>query len=208
MKTMLILTGPQGSGNHMWSKVFSLHKDVYGWDELNSTYWIGHDREPFNEYWKDPTKLKEFDWSLSDYYITSISVPYIENGVTTVPAFDKFISQLEQLGIKVIIGVIGRDKNILAMQEQRLRGGLTYTTALECFRRLPLDQIYFLSHELLILYRQQYLNKISNDLKFPIDTNNIKIEEILKDNANKKYLKPISEYWVDNLAKNSSRKWR
>ena len=118
MKTMLILSGPQGSGNHMWSKVLSLHKDVYGWDELNSTYWIGHDREPFNEYWKDPAKLKDFDWSKSDYYMTSISVPYMENGAPTIPKFKEFSGQLEELGIRVIIGIIGRDKNILSKLRQ------------------------------------------------------------------------------------------
>ena len=47
MKKMLILTGPQGSGNHMWSKIFALHPSVYGWQELVEEFWIGHDREPF-----------------------------------------------------------------------------------------------------------------------------------------------------------------
>jgi hypothetical protein len=192
----------------MWSKVLSLHPDVYGWDELNTTYWIGHDREPFNLYWKNPELLKQFDWTVSDYYMTSISVPYMENGVPTIPNFTEFIAELEQLNIRVIIGVIGRDKNILSMQEQRLRGGETYTRAVECFKQLPLDKIYFLSHELLLLYRQQYLNKISMDLNFPIVKESNQLEEILSDNANEKYLRPIEGHWVDDLARASSRKWR
>ena len=43
---LLIVTGPQGSGNHLFAKLFNLHPDVYG---LNMTrYWQGHDTEPFN----------------------------------------------------------------------------------------------------------------------------------------------------------------
>jgi hypothetical protein len=192
----------------MWSKVFSLHQDVYGWQELNKTYWIGHDREPFNEYWRDPAKLKEFNWQQSDYYITSISVPYMENGNATVPNFKEFVDQLTKLNIRVIIGIIGRDKNILSMQESRLRGGETYQTAIDCYSELPADSIHFLSHELLILYRGLYLKSLSRNLKFPINLESKELSIILSDNANEKYLRPVNSHWVDDLAKNSSRKWK
>ena len=39
MKTLAVLTGPQGSGNHLWSKIFSLHEDVFGWKSLLDNYW-------------------------------------------------------------------------------------------------------------------------------------------------------------------------
>lgn len=207
MKTMLILSGPQGSGNHLWSKVLSIHPAVYGWKELNQTYWIGHDQEPFNECWKNSELLKEFDWSQSDYYMTSISVPYMENGEPVVVDIKKFGETLESLGIRVIYGIIGRDKNILSYQEQRLRGSETYHMARSVYRSLPMDKIYYLSHELLILYEQQYLEKIAADLKFPIDTSDA-VNAILADNANAKYLKPIDNHWVDELARHTSRKWK
>lgn len=70
MKNILILTGPQGSGNHMWSKIFALHPSVYGWQELVDEFWIGHDHEPFAQCWADHTQLDNFDWSKSDYYVT------------------------------------------------------------------------------------------------------------------------------------------
>ena len=35
-KKLLIITGPQGSGNHLVSRLFSLHDDVGGWKELSS----------------------------------------------------------------------------------------------------------------------------------------------------------------------------
>lgn len=208
MKNFLILTGPQGSGNHLWSKVLSLHTEVYGWKELTDEFWIGHDREPFNDYWKNPNLLKTFDWETSNFYMTSISVPYIENGEPTVPPIEKFGETLEDLGINVIYGVIGRDKNILAMQEQRLRLGETYQTALELYQHLPIEKTYFFSHELLLLYGRHYLKKISVDLEFPINWESEKIDEFLKENSNKKYLRPVEHHWVDELAKQTSRKWK
>ena len=38
-KQMLIVTGPQGAGNHLWSKIFSLHPKVYGWKSLLENYY-------------------------------------------------------------------------------------------------------------------------------------------------------------------------
>ncbi len=208
MKTILILTGPQGSGNHLWSKVLGLHASVLGWQDLQQEYWIGHDREPFNECWRDVNLLADFDWSVSDYYVTSISVPYMDNGKATIPPIRAFGEACERLGLRVIYGIIGRDRNILGMQEQRLRSGETYPMALEIYQRLPLERIYYLSHELLILYRQRYLAKIGQDLDFPVAVQDPRVEEFLEDNANAKYLRPIEHHWVDDLARLTSSQWR
>mgnify|MGYP001227449634 FL=1 len=35
---ILVITGPQGTGNHVFSKVLSMHKDVYGWGKLLKEY--------------------------------------------------------------------------------------------------------------------------------------------------------------------------
>ena len=75
-KKMLILTGPQGAGNHLWSKIFSLHPEVYGWKTLLENYWEAHRfSEPFAQHWRDHTLLEVFDWTQSEYYFTSISCP-------------------------------------------------------------------------------------------------------------------------------------
>jgi len=67
---MLILTGPQGAGNHLWSKIFSLHPEVYGWKTLLDNYWEAHRfAEPFAQHWKDHSLLSTFDWTQSDYYL-------------------------------------------------------------------------------------------------------------------------------------------
>ena len=58
---LIILTGPQGSGNHLFSKVLALNPAVHGWQDLLDEYWIGHDQEPFAKYWADPKQLDKFD---------------------------------------------------------------------------------------------------------------------------------------------------
>jgi hypothetical protein len=206
MKTLLILTGPQGSGNHMWSKIFALHPAVQGWQALLDQYWIGHDQEPFAEYWQHPERLTNFDWSLTDHYITSISVPYALNGTPTVPDFDHFVSAVQQQGIAVKIAVLGRDRNIIEFQEQRVRGQKTFTQAIESYQKFVPD--CYLSYELLHLYRSQYLKSVSQQLNFPIDFDSVEIENILDVDTNSKYFYAAESHPTDGLARQASRKWR
>lgn len=206
MKRMLIVTGPQGSGNHMWAKILALHPDVMGWQDLLDTYWIGHDREPFSDCWRDPENLREFDWSLKDYFVTSISVPYMENGEVTMPDIKRFIVVCEELDIDCRLCVLGRDRNILCMQERRVRGQVTSDLALEFYR--DLDPVVFLSFELLQMYKEKYLAQVMQQLDFPICLERSKIDSVLAEDSNKKYFHPIKHHWVDDLAKHTSRKWK
>lgn len=206
MKKLLIITGPQGSGNHVWSKIFALHPDVLGWQELLESYWIGHDREPFNDYWRNPERLLEFDWSQSDFYVTSISVPYMENGRPTIPDIAGFMSFAREAGVDVELAAIGRDRNILTQQETRLRGGQTYNQALAVYEQLKPN--YFLSYELLQLYQRQYLEMLSAQMQFPIDWQSPEIDTIIEDDANAKYFsRTVTHYWVDDLARKTSSPW-
>jgi len=208
MKRLLIITGPQGSGNHLWSKIFALHPEVWGWQELNKTYWIGHDQEPFAECWADTDRLKQFDWSQSDYYVTSVSCPYMNNGERTVPNLVKFAAQAMGCGLRVQFAIVGRDRNILEFQETRVRGEPTYNLAVEQYKKLATWRPVYLSYELLQLYQGDYLQQLSTLLEFPIDCNNAEIDTILKDDTNQKYFQPVEQHWTDDLAKHTSRKWR
>jgi len=207
-KRLLIITGPQGSGNHVWSKIFALHPAVYGWKELNQTYWIGHDQEPFADCWQDTDRLKQFDWSQSDYYVTGVSCPYMNNGEHTVPNLIGFAAQAMGCGISVRFAIVGRDRNILTFQETRLRGEPTYNIAIEQYQKLATWNPVYLSYELLQLYSSDYLRQLSISLEFPIDYNNTHIAEILKDDTNQKYFQPVEHHPTDDLARHSSRKWR
>lgn len=201
MKRLLIFTGPQGSGNHLWSKIFALHPEVAGWSQLLETYWIPHDQEPFAAYWRDPSQLKDFDWNQRDYYVTSISCPYIDDTRWAVPDIVSFAEQAQSRGLDVQIAIIGRDRNILGFQETRVRGRSTFEIAKEQYQKLESWNPVYLSYELLHLYQGSYLQQISTLLKFPIAHDDPRLEEILRDDTNQKYIHPIDHHWTDRLMK-------
>lgn len=198
MPRMLIITGPQGSGNHLFSKIFALHEDVYGWKTLLDTYWEGHHHEPFAEHWQDPELLHEFDWTQSEYYVTSISSPYFKDREPHVPNYSAFIDIADQYA-EVDVAIIGRDQNILKHQQERVRGKHTTPVAQNSFRWLfDNKNCIFLSQELLYLYKQNYLEQLRCDLEWPIAYWDPEVDEILKADANTKYVKETHEYWLDH----------
>jgi len=205
-KTLLILTGPQGAGNHLWSKIFALHPDVHAWHALLHDYWIGHDQEPFAEYWANPELLKEFVWGDCDYFVTSISVPYMLNGERTVPNIVRFAATALGQGVCVKIAVIGRDRNVLNYQQTRVRGEPTVDLALVEYEKLTTWNPVFLSYELLHLYGKNYLQQLSQQLQFPVDLDHPQLNEILADDTNSKYFQPVGHHPTDDLAKHASRK--
>lgn len=205
-KTLLILTGPQGSGNHMWAKIFALRPDVYGWSELLKQYWIGHDQEPFAEYWLNPDRLQQFDWSVADYFVTSVSTPYMNNGERTIPNIVRFAATALGQGIQVKIGIIGRDCNIIQYQQTRVRGVPTLHRALDQFAKLKTWNPVFLSYELLHLYGQNYLQQISQQLRFPIAVEDPRLKDILVTDTNSKYFQPAAATATDDLTRHASRR--
>jgi hypothetical protein len=204
MKTLLILTGPQGAGNHLWSKIFALHPQVLGWRALLDTHWIGHDQEPFAQAWADPARLTEMSWRQADWFVTSMSVPYMLNGTATVPDFKGFVRGVQNLGHRVIFGVLGRDQNIVRMQQTRVRGAVTLDQSLKEFDNLAAP--VFLSYELLHLYGHKYLESIGRQLNFPIAVNDPRITAILADDTNAKYFGAVDAQPTDELARHASRK--
>ena len=204
MKTMLIITGPQGSGNHLFSKIFALHPEVYGWDRLLETYWIAHKDEPFAEHWNKPELLKSFDWSQSDYYVTSISCPYQNVDVPTIPNYQQFIDTLRELNILVKVAVIGRDQTILTSQQQRIRNRVSLPDFLAQLDYLNRFDPVYLSQELLYLYKEHYVKNIAGLLNFPVDVNNSKIGEILAVDANSKYIRDIEIQELDKYVRKVS----
>jgi hypothetical protein len=199
MAKMLILTGPQGAGNHLWSKIFSLHSEVYGWKTLLENYWEAHRfAEPFAQHWRDHSLLKSFDWNQSEYYFTSISLPLgiIDHDVNPIwmPDLQGFAATVLGCGVEVEIAVVGRDQTILTNQQTRIRTQPT----LPMFKgQLPnIWNPVFLSYELLYLYKQDYLKSLR--LNIPIAWDDSRINEILADDANAKYVHNIEHNELDN----------
>ena len=198
MAKMLILTGPQGAGNHLWSKVLSLHPQVYGWKTLLENYWEAHRfAEPFAQHWRDHSLLKSFDWAQSEYYFTSISLPLgiVGHDVNPIwmPDVQGFAATVLGSGVEVEIAVVGRDQTILNNQQTRIRTQSTLPLFLE-----QLPKIWnptFLSYELLYLYRQDYLKSLK--LNIPVAWDDPSINTILENDSNLKYIHYVDEYILD-----------
>lgn len=198
MKKMFIISGPQGAGNHLWAKIFSMHPDVFGWKTLLENYWEPHRfNEPFAKHWKNPDLLEDFDWSQSHYYTTSISVPLGIPGSTENPLYEpilkNFTDKLTELGIEYQFGIVGRDQNILHAQQSRIRTVSTLPLFLNQLK--DIEKPVFLSYELLYLYKQDYLRSL--DLIVPVNHKHELLTEVLKEDANGKYIHPVEHNELD-----------
>ena len=204
MKQILIITGPQGSGNHVFSKVLALHKSVYGWRELLNEYWIAHDFEPFSECWNTPSLVHSIDWSTGDNYVTSVSCPYANHGEVTIPKYREFVETLEKFGIKVKVAIIGRDQNILKHQQLRVRDRVSLPDFNESLEYLMTLDPVFISQELLYVYKGTYLQSLSKQLDFPIAYDDPRVNKILEEDANSKYFRKIQRQELDSLVRKVS----
>ena len=204
---LTIMTGPQGAGNHLFSKALGQNKHIWLWPELQHKYWEGHDMEPFAEYWKNPKLLSKFDWTLSSYYVTSISCPYFDGGVETVPNYQEFVKHAsEYANIQFLI--IGRDSTVLEHQQHRVRG--KHTTPMFNEQLPVIIENYksiFASHELLYLYGLPYLQQLEKELGLmpnELTTTDAKLKDILRTNTNRKYINDIDSNWLDDIIKLAS----
>lgn len=205
MKQLLITTGPQGSGNHLWSKIASHTPGVQGWEQLTQEYFVHHGREPFREIWRDPSLFSKVEWT-EQYYVTNQSCPMggFKPSLTLTPSwrpqYDRFISEARKAGFNVILAVIGRDANILSHQQQRLRAQVTTPEFLDTLDDVLMkyDPI-FISTEMLYLYRHRYVAQVSKLLNFPLDVDPLILDEILKEDSNKKYIQPVENHWLDDM---------
>ena len=192
MSTLVIVTGPQGSGNHLFAKLLSLHPDVYGWKSLIENDWEGHDKEPFAKIWDEPKAVDNIDWS-HKYMVTSISCPYFNNGVETIPQYKKVLDRFGHKDVNIKLAILGRDPTVLKYQEERVRGKQTYQQFLDQMPTLMEYNPIFISQEMLALYQRDYLKYLQNMLKIPVVLEDPLLDKILDTDANAKYFKPIEE---------------
>lgn len=202
MKRLLIITGPQGSGNHLFSRLLSLHPEVQGWDEMLENYWVPSDQEPFAEYWIDPDKLQESHFDSKEYHLANVSCPFFFNGKRYVPKIVEVAERARSFGILVEIAIIVRDQNINQLQQLRVRKEHTTPIAQDYYYNELLQSgypVHFLDHEAFFLHKQHYLKWASQILKFPIDYNNPEIMNFITVDANHKYVKYVDNYWLDEV---------
>lgn len=208
MTKLLIITGPQGSGNHLMAKLFAVHPAVGGWKKLLDRYWISHDEEPFADVWSGHGELTLDRFSGADYWVTGVSVPFMDDGEVRMPDVERFVRKAQALEIDVMIGIIVRDGNIVRMQQRRARSAETLPAALETYSELMnagIAPVYFLDFEAAFLYGPKYLQWLSRLLDFPLDAENPAILEILQEDANAKYVQYVEHNWLDEEVKRVSR---
>ena len=200
-KKLLIVTGPQGSGNHLFSRLLSLHPAVLGWEELKEKYWVPSDQEPYADYWVEPKKLSANHFTEYQYHLANVSCPFMYDGVRYVPKILEVAQQASQYGIKVQIAIIVRDQNINAEQQRRVRGEVTTPIAQEYYYNTLLESefpVHFLDHEAFFLHKQHYLQWIGKILDFPVELDLEKINLFIDKDANHKYVKYVEKYWLDD----------
>ena len=199
-KKLLIITGPQGSGNHLFSRLLSLHPDVNGWEELLHKYWVPSDQEPFADYWVDPDKLHEDQFAGFRYHLANVSCPFMYDGVRYIPKILEVAKRASSFGIDVEIAIIVRDQNINAEQQRRVRGEVTTPIAQHYYYNTLLKSsfpVHFLDHEAFFLHKEHYLRWAGKTLNFPVELNPNRINQFIDKDANHKYIKYVEEYWLD-----------
>jgi len=200
MKKLLIITGPQGSGNHFFSRILSTHKNVGGWKSLLEKYWVPSDEEPFAEFWVYPERLTAEHFEGYTYWLANVSCPFFYDGVRYVPKIKEVAERAASFGVDVSIAIIVRDANINAEQQLRVRKEITTPIAQDYYYNTLFKThfpIHFLDNEALFLHREHYLKYIQRTIGFPVDWTNPDIFKFISEDPNAKYVKHVDEYWLD-----------
>ena len=201
MANILVISGPQGTGNHVFSKVLSMHSNVHGWDQLLREYWINHDNAPFKDIWNKPENIDNYDWTEHENYVLSVSGPYVDKdamGVrhTKYPDYKEVLRRLNEKG-NLQVGIIGRDQNITAQNQLRKRGVESLHNYLNKIEDIMEYRHTFLSVELLYMFRHQYVKSLDSVLDIPVDYNNERLHYILNKDPNAKYVHYVENSWLD-----------
>jgi len=201
MANILVISGPQGTGNHVFSKVFSMHSNVHGWDQLLREYWINHDNAPFKDIWNTPENINNYDWTEHENYVLSVSGPYVDKdamGVrqTKYPNYKEVLRRLNEKG-NLQVGIIGRDQNITAQNQLRKRGVESLHNYLNKIEDIMEYRHTFLSVELLYMFRHQYVKSLDSVLDIPVDYTNERLHYILNKDPNAKYVHYVENSWLD-----------
>jgi hypothetical protein len=209
-KKLLIVTGPQGSGNHLFSRVLSLHHEVNGWKSLLDEYWVPSDQETFAPYWLNPQDITEETFASHDFHLANVSCPFFFDGARRVPKIIEVAERAESLGIDVSVAIIVRDQGINELQQQRVRQEVTLPIAQEYYYENLIPShfdVHFLDHEALFLHGKHYMRWVSQLLNFPIAYDHPDLMKFIAERPNQKYVKYVDEYWLDEQVWNGCKRF-
>lgn len=202
MKKLLIVTGPQGSGNHLFSRILSMHPDVKGWEEMLTNYWVPSDQEPFAEYWIHPNRLTPSVFEDGNYFLANVSCPFFFDGTRHVPKILEVANRAQLFGVEVQIAIIVRDQNINQLQQLRVRKEHTTPIAQDYYYNTLLKSdipVHFLDHEAFFLHKEHYIDWVGKILGFPVVTDLEQLMNFITVDANHKYVKYLDEHWLDEI---------
>ena len=185
---VVLFTGPQGSGNHLWSKVFTTWAD--------KEYWVGHKDEPHSKLWKDMDSWRTHKFSGDT--VVSISIPYAVGGKTIFPDIKRWKEIMAKRGINHKICGITRDMTINDFQNARVRSINHYHKAVNYIQTLDID--CFLSTETLLLYQWKYVEQVCRQLEFPIDKKDVDFSQ----SFNEKYVHYVESFHLDDTVRRVS----
>jgi hypothetical protein len=185
---VILLTGPHGSGNHLWSKVFTTWAD--------KEYWVGHKDEPHSNLWEDMDSWRTHKFSGDT--VISISVPYAVRGNTKFPDITGWKEIMVNRDIDHKICVTTRDGYINFLQNERVRPENNYKEAVEYIKGLEVD--CYLSTETLLQYQWKYIEQISKQLDFPVPYKTIDFTQ----SFNEKYVHYVETFHLDDTVRRVS----
>lgn len=207
MKRLLIITGPQGSGNHVFSRLLSLHPEVSGWDDLLNEYWIPSDQEPFADYWVNPELLSQEHFADSDYHLANVSCPFFYDGIRHIPKIVEVAKRAESFGVKTSVAIIVRDQTINQLQQERVRREHTTPLAQDYYYNTLIPSgihVDFIDSEAFFLHTKYYLRWLSKVIDFPIDIDNPDLLKYITVSPNRKYVQAVDSHWLDDAIKHGS----
>lgn len=212
-KTLLIVTGPQGSGNHLVSRIFSMHPLVQGWEALKECYWVPSDQEPFAEYWVHPERFDPDQVMChGQYFLANVSAPFFYDGVRQFPKIAEVALKAQAAGVRVVVAIVCRDLGINSVQQKRVGGESTIEHAMKHLRALMSDMaanhiaVHFVSHESLFMWQQDYVRYVAAALDFPVDLENW--NHLLNSAPNLKYVQAVDHYWLDDTIRAGRKSFR
>ncbi len=190
---ILLVIGPQGSGNHIWSKVLTT------W--ANKAYWVGHKDEPHSHLWKDVEEWNDHKFPDVET-VVSVSIPFAVKGETVFPDIKRWKEIMEDRGLPHEIAVVTRDKTINYFQNDRVRPVNNYINSVEYISSLNVD--VFLSTETLMIYKEKYLRILNKQLKFNFPNRYPNLYTILGESYNEKYISYVEDFPLDKSVKEVS----
>tara|TARA_Y100000361_G_scaffold30393_1_gene25239 strand:+ start:57 stop:647 length:591 start_codon:yes stop_codon:yes gene_type:complete len=183
---VLLITGPQGSGNHIWSKVLTTWAD--------GDKWVGHRDEPHSHLWSDVEQWYTHNFTEVNT-VVSVSCPFAVDGITRYPDINRWREIMEKRGIPHEVAVITRDKTINDYQNERVRPVNNYKNSVEYLKNVIVDT--YLSTETLHIYKEYYLDSLNEQLKFDIEYDIKKLYHILSQSFNEKYISRLEYSSLD-----------